>query len=94
LLNTGIHIPPEYWLPKQLSISPKLPSAYGDANKLNHDLIRFKRVVEDLVTHATQKQITDKGRFVKETFSSTFDLGGLEGHVNSDLLPENWSRVN
>jgi hypothetical protein len=85
LLNTGINIPPEYWQPKQMSISSKLPLTYGDAAKLNQDLIRYKRVVEDLVTHAINKEIVDKGRFVKETFSPSFDLSTLDDKVKTVL---------
>jgi integrase len=85
LLNTGINIPPEYWQPKQMAISPKLPLTYGDAAKLNQDLIRYNRVAEDLATHATNKQISDKGRFVKQTFFPSFDPGTLDDQVKTVL---------
>lgn len=49
LLNTGIYIPPQYWHPKLLRVSPQLPAEYGSPVKLNDELHRQKRLVEDLV---------------------------------------------
>jgi hypothetical protein len=78
LLNTGIYIPPQYWHPKQLRVSPQLPAEYGSPVKLNDELLRQKRLVEDLVAEATRKQIVDKGAFVKKAFSPTLDLNFLD----------------
>ena len=71
LLNTGIYIPPQYWHPKLLRHS--YPAEYGSPVKLNDELLRQKRLVEDLVAEATRKQITDKGAFVKKAFTPTLD---------------------
>ena len=81
LLSTGIAIPPEYWQRKQLRISLQLPPQFGDASKLNDELLRQKRLVEDLVAEATRKQITDKGAFVKKAFSPTLDLSALDERI-------------
>lgn len=77
LLSTGIAVPPEYWQKKQLRISPQLPPQFGNASKLNDELLRQKRLVEDLVAEADRKQIEDKGAFVKKMFSPTLDLQSL-----------------
>lgn len=53
LLNTGIYIPPQYWHPKQLRVSPQLPPEYGSSVKLNDELFRQKRLVEDLVAEVS-----------------------------------------
>ncbi|MBO9203353.1 MULTISPECIES: site-specific integrase [Niastella] len=81
LLSTGIAVPPEYWQRKHLRISPQLPPQFGDASKLNDELLRQKRLVEDLVAEATKKQIEDKGAFVKKTFTPTLDLQSLDERV-------------
>lgn len=81
LLSTGIAVPPEYWQKKQLRISPQLPPEFGDAVKLNDELLRQKRLVEDLVAKATRKQISDKGAFVKKAFSPTLDLNSLDERI-------------
>jgi hypothetical protein len=78
LLNTSIFIPPAYWQSKQQRISAELPIQFGDAEKLNDELLRLKRVVEDLVAEATKKQIEDKGAFVKKTFTPTLNLQALD----------------
>jgi site-specific recombinase XerD len=83
LLNTGIYIPPQYWHPKLLRVSPQLPPEYGSPVKLNDELLRQKRLVEDLVAEATRKQITDKGTFVKKAFSPTLDLRSLDERVTT-----------
>lgn len=83
LLNTGIYIPPQYWHPKQLRVSPLLPAEYGSPVKLNDELLRQKRLVEDLVAEATRKQITDKGAFVKKAFTPTLDLQSLDERITT-----------
>jgi hypothetical protein len=77
LLSTGITVPPEYWQKKQLRISPQLTPQFGNASKLNDELLRQKRLIEDLVAEATRKQITDKGAFVKKALSPTLDLHSI-----------------
>ena len=74
LLNTGICIPPRYWNIKQLCISNKLPYSYGDHEKVNEELIRLKRVAEDLVTHAIKKGVPGRGNFVKKSFSPALQV--------------------
>ena len=83
LLNTGIYIPPQYWHPKQLRVSPQLPPEYGSPVKLNDELLRQKRLVEDLVAEATRKQIADKRSFVKKAFTPTLDLQSLDERVTT-----------
>jgi hypothetical protein len=54
-----------YWQSKQQKITAELPVQFGDAVKLNDELLRLKRLVEDLVAEATKKQIEDKVRLPK-----------------------------
>jgi hypothetical protein len=68
LLHTGIKIPPAYWKKAPCCISEKLPAAFGDPEELNKELRRQFRVAEDLVTHAIQTKLPDKGAFAKKTF--------------------------
>ncbi|AEW01141.1 integrase family protein [Niastella koreensis GR20-10] len=83
LLNTSIFIPPAYWQSKQQKITAELPNQFGDAVKLNDELLRLKRLVEDLVAEATRKQITDKGAFVKKAFTPTLNLQSLDERVTT-----------
>ncbi|WP_235921332.1 Arm DNA-binding domain-containing protein, partial [Foetidibacter luteolus] len=49
LLNTGIAIPPPYWMKRRLSISDDLPAIYGNLMNLNSELKRMLRIAEDIV---------------------------------------------
>src|ERR1700730_13224325 len=56
LLNTGIAIPINFWNKKQCYISDKLPVEFSESEKLNDELKHQKRIVEDLIAHATKKR--------------------------------------
>ena len=88
LLNSGISIPSGYWLSKQLSISPKLPTEFGDFRGLNDELFRLKRIAEDLVSHAIKHRIKDKADFVKATFSPSLDVVNIGEKVKSEMQRE------
>lgn len=77
LLNTDIRIPPNYWNSKRRCVSSKLPKNFGSSQRLNEEIIRLTRIAEDLVTFATNNQISDKGNFVKNSFHSDFDVSTL-----------------
>jgi len=82
LLNTGIAIPINYWNKKLSRISEKLPLEFGDYEKLNFELGRQKRIAEDLISHASKKEIVNKGAFVKKTFSPTLDITTIVGKAD------------
>lgn len=82
LLHTGIKIPPAYWKKIQCCISDKLPVEFGDQEELNKELRRQFRIAEDLITHAIQMKIPDKGAFVKKTFSPTLEITAVAEQVN------------
>jgi hypothetical protein len=77
LLNTGINIPPDCWNNKLLSITKKLPATFGNYEDLNQELLRLKRIAEDLVTQAVKKQVPDKGSFVKNSFSPSLQISAI-----------------
>jgi site-specific recombinase XerD len=77
LLNTGISIPPIFWVRKSLSISDKLPLSFGSAQVLNAELKRKLRITEDIVEYAIQNNIIDPVAFVKETFTPDVDISTL-----------------
>jgi hypothetical protein len=56
-VNTGIAIPPQYWCSKELMVKDLLPTQYGSPEKLNEELIRLKRIAEDLVYQSKKQQI-------------------------------------
>jgi integrase len=88
LLHTGIKIPPAYWKAKQCCIADKLSEEFGDHETLNKELRRLVRIAEDLVTHAVQTKIQDKGAFVKKTFSPTLEVTTVEERVNETAKRE------
>jgi len=88
LLHTGIKIPPVYWKKIQGCISDKLPGDFGNHEALNKELRRQVRIAEDLVTHAVQTKIQDKGTFVKKTFSPTLKVTSVEERVNEAAKKE------
>ena len=50
---------------------------------MNDELLRQKRLVEDLVAEATKKQIADKGAFVKKAFTPTLNLNVLDERITT-----------
>ncbi len=85
LLNTGINIPPDCWNNKLLCITKKLPIAYGCHERLNDELLRLKRIAEDLATHAVKKQVPDKGTFVKNSFSPSLQISAIDDNAEAAI---------
>jgi len=83
LLNTGINIPPDCWNNKLLCITKKLPPTFGNYEHLNEELLRLKRIAEDLVTQAVKKQVPDKGSFVKNSFSPSLPMATIEENAEA-----------
>lgn len=50
---------------------------------MNDELLRLKRLVEDLVAEADKKQISDKGSFVKKPFTPTLNLNVIDDRITS-----------
>ena len=84
LLNTGIAIPPIFWSSKYLNISELLPDQYGKSMDLNEELLRLRRIVEDLVYHAIKQKTEDRGGWVKKNFSPSMALGDIGIKIKSD----------
>lgn len=78
LLNSGIAIPPEYWNLKKLCINSDLPESYGNVETLNDQLLKSIRIAEDIVKFAKKKKEIDILAFLKETFTTDFDVSTLE----------------
>ncbi len=85
LLNSGIAIPPLFWSAKQLAVTDQLPIEYGNHVFLNEELFRLRRIVEDLVYHATKQQLADRVGWIKANFSPTLDLGDIDIKITTDL---------
>lgn len=88
LLHTGIKIPPAYWKKLQCCISDKLPAPLGNHEELNKELRRQFRVAEDLITHAIQTKIEDKGTFIKKAFSPSLEKTTVAEQVNEAVKKE------
>jgi len=83
LLNTGIAIPPNFWVKKSLSISEKLPPGYGNAEVLNAELKKMLRITEDIVEYATKNKISDRVAFTKKTFRPDLDVFTIGQQINT-----------
>lgn len=76
LLGTDLYIPPIFWNKKSTCISDKLPSQFGDSEKLNIKLKQMLRIAEDIIAFAIEKKI-EPVEFVRKTFSPDYDLNQL-----------------
>ena len=65
-LNTRIAVPPKFWDRHKQKIKDSLPSAYGDHQKLNDEIVRQYRLAEDLIQLAKSSGVENPGLFVKE----------------------------
>src|SRR5437870_4243142 len=77
LLNTGIAIPPNYWVKKRLCVSDNLPPTYGNPGQLNTELKRMLRVTEDIIEEALKGKTSDSVSFLKKTFTCDFSSNDL-----------------
>jgi hypothetical protein len=73
-LNTEISIPPAHWDRKKLSIKDSLPRQYGEPSKLNDDIDRQIRLVENLIKLATRQDVAEAGAYVKEKYKPDLKL--------------------
>jgi integrase len=82
LLNTGIAIPPNFWIKKSLSISEKLPLGFGNPEALNAELKRMLRITEDIVEYAIKNKISDRVTFTKKTFRPDLNVLSIGKQIN------------
>ena len=97
LLNTGIAIPPSFWCSKHLFITDQLPTEYGNHVLLNEEILRLRRIVEDLVYHTTKHQIADRVGWIKANFSPSLILGDIGNKIKSDqekIIKEKKDKLN
>lgn len=87
-LNTEIAIPPLYWDQHKFFVSTELPQKYGNANRINEELKRMFRSVEDLVAFAIKNNIEDKGTFIKRTFTPGFDIHSLSNKETENAIED------
>lgn len=81
-INTGIAIPPKWWNKKQSVVKDNLPAEFGNAEKINEEVTRQKRLLEDLIKWAIQNGKYPLGEFVKETFRPELSLSMLNAGIN------------
>ncbi len=79
LIDTGIAIPPKYWIAKTQTVAGTLPIEYGVAETLNEQLCAAFRRVEDLIRLAEKEQVESKGMFVKRAFEADVAVSQLKG---------------
>ena len=91
LLNTGIEIPAGCWDKQKECINADLPREYGTCDKLNEELDRQLRLVQDLIKLAKQQGVAEIGTYVKEKFSPTLNLAALalaDFNMKTPYVPE------
>ncbi|MFT3702983.1 MAG: site-specific integrase [Agriterribacter sp.] len=86
ILFTGIKIPAQYWNQKKATISNLLPPATGDYEKMNSEIFRLKRLVEDMILHASQNNVTDIATYVKQHYSISLDSASYELVVKTQKI--------
>lgn len=80
-MNTEVAIPIEHWNQKQCRVADTLPVEFGDHERINDELRRQFRIVEDLATYANKSKLPDRGAFVKKSFSPRLDPATIVGKV-------------
>ena len=86
ILFTGIKIPAQYWNQKEGTISNLLPPATGDYEKMNSEIFRLKRLVEDMILYASQNNVTDIATYVKQHYSISLDSASYENIVREKKI--------
>ena len=81
LLNSGVSIPVKFWDKKLCRISSKLPNQFGNYQLLNEELHRLLRIIEDLAIYSNKNKLSEKGAFIKNTFSPTLDITTISSQV-------------
>jgi site-specific recombinase XerD len=81
LLNTGLSIPPKYWDDFNQGVMRSLPPVFGDAAKMNTELKRMFRSVEDIVDFALARNESDPVEFLKKLFTPNFNSSELDAIV-------------
>ncbi len=88
LLNSGIAIPSGFWSLKRLRINADLPKAHGHAECLNDQLQKAIRDVEDILSFAAKRKISEPLTFLKKAFKQGIDLFKLEEKSKETELPK------
>lgn len=77
-LDTELAIPPSFWNAKRQCISKTLPVEFGNADGLNVELARLKKIVEGIIEHGLSIGEPNMGEYVKRLFSPSFELETLK----------------
>jgi len=78
LLNSEIAVPYDCWNKKRQQVSKSLPIENGNAEDLNTELLRMRKVVERLIELAGHQETINPGQFVKERFGPQLELKELD----------------
>ena len=81
LLHTGIKVPPLHWNNAQRCITDDLPTEFGTVADLNKELLRMFNVANTLALKAKTFRTTERGKFVKESFSPDLVLENVEEKI-------------
>jgi len=93
-------IPAQHWNKRKECLSPSLPAEHGNFEYLNKELLRLKRLIEDIIEQATAANVQDLGAYVKQVFTpkltSIVELprpNSLQVHINPKKMPELFAQI-
>lgn len=78
LLNTELYVPASYWNKKRQCVSKLLPIEFGNAENINAEISRMQKVIEAIIEHGKQSQVTEIGAYVRQTFTPKFKPESLK----------------
>ncbi|HYD22667.1 MAG TPA: tyrosine-type recombinase/integrase [Flavipsychrobacter sp.] len=89
-LDCEIAIPSLYWNKKRQQISKNLPIEFGNADRLNAELLRQKKVIEALIDKGIGLELPNVGAYVKQVFTAQLKIAEIPSAapiqvVKSDL---------
>jgi len=77
LLDTEVAIPKAFWNGKRQFISKSLPAVFGNADELNVEVDRLRKIAEGIIEHGLEIGEPNIVEYVKGLFSPSFKLETL-----------------
>ncbi|MDN3655119.1 phage integrase SAM-like domain-containing protein [Ferruginibacter paludis] len=88
LLDSGLSIPPKYWIEKKGRVSDALPELFGNAIELNHQLQQELKYADDIISLAKRRKENPL-----EFFKNYYKPGQRIDHVLHDLATKDKSDI-
>lgn len=86
LLSTEFAIPAQFWNKKRQCVAKSLPVEFGEAETINKELSRQKKILERLIAKGESVNAINLGVYVKERFSTKLQLEELQSNTEIQLV--------